>query len=91
MFRPTRRPSSGLQSSKRLNIAIFSLLELCKPDDGLRVGRNMFHKHLTNKLVVFWRTLPFYFIVTHTTGMPQLGRRGRFVLKCFEVCCSRCS
>ena len=40
MFRPTQRPSSGLQSSKRLNIVlfivlkIFSLLELCKPDDG---------------------------------------------------------
>jgi len=24
-----------------------------KPDDGLRVGRNMFHEHPANKLVVF--------------------------------------
>jgi len=51
MFRPTRTPSSGLQGSKRLTIACvwqmlrsLSLLELYKPDDGFRVGRNMsFH------------------------------------------------
>ena len=60
-------------NSRRVFIPIFSLLELCKPDDSLRVGRNMpFHYHPTNKLVVFSLTSPIYFIVTCTTGMPHL-------------------